>query len=346
MTQVDFSCFCALSCLYVDRLRKLIFKNNNNNNNSRMSGHHRGADHPNLQENLEAHIEKLEMKYKLLSVKRDWRLYYEIAVRVNLPSNFILPEMEKFDGTGDPFIHLEMFKHTMDIYQLGEDVMITLFPIYLTKSALAWFYHPNVQTFTTFQSIADSFSKRYSFNTVDDIINLRLLKNTKQESNETFSEYAVRWKKQMLLLVIDMPDEKKLISMFFKSLQKKYRLTDFVLYESFELLIEAGMNLERLSIEKEEEEEVEVENVKHCEEEERLSIEKEEEEEEVENVKHCEEEERLSIEKEEEEEELENVKHCEKEEPGNVNGEFWWNYDEKKEETGNVEWGCYYYEKD
>lgn len=57
----------------------------------------------------------------------------------NLPNNFQMPNMEKYDGTGCPKMHLRMYCNAM--FQWGQDdkVLVQMFPRSLEKDIAKWF---------------------------------------------------------------------------------------------------------------------------------------------------------------------------------------------------------------
>ncbi|XP_047307428.1 uncharacterized protein LOC124910793 [Impatiens glandulifera] len=175
-----------------------------------------------LYNKLEAVIEKMQTTSLESSTKRvesstkrvvDCRLHYQILDRANLPSDFKLPEMEKFDGSGNPIVHLKVFIRTMALHQIREEAMIVLFPKYLSKSALNWFYHPDVETFTDFESIVKCFVDQFYFNIVADKLSMCSLECTKQNEDEKLIDFFDRWRKQVSL-VVNRPDQSKLMKIF------------------------------------------------------------------------------------------------------------------------------------
>ena len=57
-----------------------------------------------------------------------------------LPVKFKMPQLQKFDGTGDPRIHLSQYMTTMSTTKALMSVVTRLFVLSLEGMAVNWYY--------------------------------------------------------------------------------------------------------------------------------------------------------------------------------------------------------------
>ena len=57
-----------------------------------------------------------------------------------LPEKFKMPQLQKFDGTGDPRIHLSQYKTTMSTTKAPISVVARLFVLSLEGMAVNWYH--------------------------------------------------------------------------------------------------------------------------------------------------------------------------------------------------------------
>ena len=57
-----------------------------------------------------------------------------------LPDKFKIPQLQKFDGTGDPRIHLSQYMTTMSTIKAPMSVVARLFVLSLEGMAVNWYY--------------------------------------------------------------------------------------------------------------------------------------------------------------------------------------------------------------
>ena len=60
--------------------------------------------------------------------------------RDKLPDKFKIPQLQKFDGTGDPRIHLSQYTTTMSTTKAPMSVVARLFMLSLEGTAVNWYY--------------------------------------------------------------------------------------------------------------------------------------------------------------------------------------------------------------
>ena len=110
---------------------------------------------------------------------------------VMLPK-FKAPEFVKYDGTGDPGVHLRMFCRKMAPYGDNYPLLLQIFPNSLIGPAATWYVRLE-KTFS-WRKMANSFLEYYRFNT-EIAPDRTILMRTEKKSEESFREYAQRWRK-------------------------------------------------------------------------------------------------------------------------------------------------------
>src|SRR2546425_5665203 len=116
-----------------------------------------------------------------------------------------LHEPVKFDGDGDPMVHLNQYVLTAKWNRLSPSFMLGWFPTSLQGSALTWYHTLGKDKKASWAELSKAFLEQFSFNTMMNL-GLRELENATQNQDETFSEYLSRWRKK-LILVRNKPDE-------------------------------------------------------------------------------------------------------------------------------------------
>ncbi|KAJ9185100.1 hypothetical protein P3X46_004767 [Hevea brasiliensis] len=138
---------------------------------------------------------------------------FDIQLDGNLPEKFKMPDLAKFDGTGDPKTHFRSYLIVMK-----------------TTATVR----------KDWEELVRRFVQQYSYNTALDVT-LRDLETTRQKPNETFSEYLLRWRKKAMKMTNRLT-EKDQVRLVVKSLQPSYyeKLCYYPL-ATFEQLYDAGV---------------------------------------------------------------------------------------------------------
>lgn len=110
-----------------------------------------------------------------------------------LPEKFKMSEIEKFDSTGDPTVHLGIFVSSLAPSGLNEEQMGQLFPRTLSGMALRWLMKLDRSKTRTWEDIGNAFVAQYSYNQQLDVTTLDL-ETTHQGEKETFSEFIRHWR--------------------------------------------------------------------------------------------------------------------------------------------------------
>ena len=109
-----------------------------------------------------------------------------------MPPKFKAPKFVKYNGTGDPCVHLHMFYRKMAPYEDNHPLLCQIFPDSLIGLAATW-YARLEKTFS-WREMANSFLEYYRFNT-EIALDRMILMRTEKKSGESFREYAQRWRK-------------------------------------------------------------------------------------------------------------------------------------------------------
>ena len=82
-----------------------------------------------------------------------------------LPDKFKMPQLQKFDGTGDPRIHLSQYITTMSTTKAPMFVVIRLFLLSLEGMAVNWYYGLEKSIRADWKELCSTFLKQYEYNT-------------------------------------------------------------------------------------------------------------------------------------------------------------------------------------
>lgn len=188
---------------------------------------------------LKAEVENLKQK---MSRWDDGEHIPEIP-QAPFPAEFKISDIGKFDGTGDPELHVRKFLMMPGTRGLHDDQKAYAFPMSLTGNAERWYRSSNVKNTKKWDELQKEFKKHFSYKIHLDVT-LRDLETTRQKPNETFSEFIVRWK-QTAAKMIDRPNEKEQVNIIIKNLAPVYynRMFCFPVMD-FEQLHECGIKIE------------------------------------------------------------------------------------------------------
>ena len=96
---------------------------------------------------------------------------------IRLPEDFKFLDIDKFDGTGNPVVHLRMFLGTLQPMGFEPRIFCNLFHRTLTGAAAQWFLSLEDSKTKNWEDIMDAFVAQYNYNTQLDVI-LRDLETT------------------------------------------------------------------------------------------------------------------------------------------------------------------------
>ena len=116
-----------------------------------------------------------------------------------LPEKFKMPQLQKFDGTGDPRIHLSQYTTTMSTTKAPMSVVARLFVLSLEGMAVNWYHGPEKSIRANWRELCIIFLKQYDHNTRLEV-SIRDLKLIKQKYNESFSDFLTRFMNKARLM--------------------------------------------------------------------------------------------------------------------------------------------------
>ena len=90
-------------------------------------------------------------------------LFSKFIMSVTLLENFKLPTILKsYDGTGDPQVHVTIFKSIMLVNGASDPFLCRTFPTFLEKVALLWFLSLPTGSIHGFVELSQVFVNRFS----------------------------------------------------------------------------------------------------------------------------------------------------------------------------------------
>ena len=108
-----------------------------------------------------------------------------------LLDKFKMPQLQKFDGTGDPRIHLSKYTTTLSTTKAPLSVVTRLFILSLEGMAVNWYHGLEKSVRVNWREMCATFLKQYEYNTKLEV-SIMDLELTKQKYNESFSDLLTR----------------------------------------------------------------------------------------------------------------------------------------------------------
>ncbi|XP_075091593.1 uncharacterized protein LOC142171788 [Nicotiana tabacum] len=123
--------------------------------------------------------------------------YEDLCIQpdVELPEGYNPPKFEMFDGAGDPKAHLRMYYDKLMGVGKNEQIRMKLFMRSLTGDALSWYIGQDPKKWHNLVNMASNFMDRFRFHT-ENAPDLFYIQNLKKKPNETFRDYATRWRSE------------------------------------------------------------------------------------------------------------------------------------------------------
>ena len=103
-----------------------------------------------------------------------------------------MPQLQKFDGTEDPRIHLSQYTTTMSTTKAPLSVVTRLIVLSLEGIAVNWYHGLEKSIRADWKELCTAFLKQYEYNTKLEV-SIRDLELTKQKPNESFSDFLTRF---------------------------------------------------------------------------------------------------------------------------------------------------------
>ncbi|XP_077218677.1 uncharacterized protein LOC143852908 [Tasmannia lanceolata] len=145
---------------------------------------------------------------------------FMIAPGVVLPPKFIVPHLDKYDGTGCPTSHLKSVIPILQQHGLSPEHIALIFPRSLVGTAKKWFLSLKSEEIRTLEDIANKFVEQFSMEEGIDVTK-RDLKMLKQGHNETFTSFIRRWRRKAAQMTNRLSDEDQ-IKIVVKNLYPQY----------------------------------------------------------------------------------------------------------------------------
>jgi len=163
-----------------------------------------------------------------------------------MPPKFEAPEFVKYDGMGDPCVHLHMFCRKMAPYRDNHPLVCYIFPDSLTSPVATWY--ARLEKTSSWGEMANTFQEYYRFNTKI-ALDRTVLMRTEKKSGESFREYAQRWQElatQLQPLMMENEMIKWLIDNLKPLYYKKMIITQVTHFASLPLILLASSQLENV----------------------------------------------------------------------------------------------------
>uniref|UniRef100_A0A2N9G9Q9 Aminotransferase-like plant mobile domain-containing protein n=1 Tax=Fagus sylvatica TaxID=28930 RepID=A0A2N9G9Q9_FAGSY len=108
---------------------------------------------------------------------------------MTVPPKFKAPEFEKYNGRGDPMIHLQMYCRKMAPYADNEPLLIQTFQDTLTGNAAEWY--SQLKKISHWKELADTFLAQYGFNSqiAPDRFDLQRMEKKSNETVDTGGKF-------------------------------------------------------------------------------------------------------------------------------------------------------------
>lgn len=172
---------------------------------------------------------------------------------VKVPPKFKVLVFEKYNGTTCPKTHVRSYYRKMSVYSSDEKLLMHFFQDSLAGASLEWYMQLESIYIRSWRDLVESFVKHYCYN-LDMAPNRTQLQNLTQGTNESFKEYAQKWR-ELAARVQPPLMERELVDMFMGTLQGPYydRMVGSTSVGFSELVmagegIEAGMKMGRIQI--------------------------------------------------------------------------------------------------
>src|SRR3954466_14577984 len=139
---------------------------------------------------------------------------------LTIPHKFKIPDFEKYKGLTCPRSHLRMYVRKMATYAHDQKLMMHFFQDSLSGASVDWYMQLEKSHIRSWTDLANTFLKQYKYN-LDMAPNWMQLQNMSQKKDESFKEYAQRWR-EMASRVQPPLMEKELVDIFMSTLQGPY----------------------------------------------------------------------------------------------------------------------------
>ncbi|XP_050918555.1 uncharacterized protein LOC127135984 [Lathyrus oleraceus] len=139
---------------------------------------------------------------------------------LGIPQKFKVPDFDKYKGISCPRTHLRAYCRKMAAHISNDQLLIHYFQDSLSRASLEWYMQLERGQVQSWRDLAEAFLRHYQYNT-DLAPNHTQLQDMIQRNNESFMEYAQRWRELAARVQPPLLD-KELIDMFMGTLHTQY----------------------------------------------------------------------------------------------------------------------------
>lgn len=166
-----------------------------------------------------------------------------LVLGVRVPPKFKVPVFDEYTGTTCPKTHVIGYYRKMSAYSKDERLLMHFFQDSLDGASLEWYMHLERTYIRNWRDLVEAFVKYYQYN-IDMAPNRTQLQSPTQGPNESFNEYAQKWR-ELVARVQPPLMERELVDMFMGTLQGPYyNIMVGSTYTSFSELVMAGDRIE------------------------------------------------------------------------------------------------------
>ncbi|KAK4724407.1 hypothetical protein R3W88_027186 [Solanum pinnatisectum] len=166
-----------------------------------------------------------------------------IHPNLDLPEGFKVPKFDIFEGIGNPLAELRAYCDQLVGVGRDEALLMRLFSRSLSGEALEWFTSHEIRQWPSWNALVKDFIKRFAYN-VEIVPDHYFLEKMKQKSNESYREFAYRWRKEAVRVRPPM-SEKEIVEVFVQVQKLEYydRIM-FLVGATFAEIVKVGDTIE------------------------------------------------------------------------------------------------------
>ena len=136
-------------------------------------------------------------------------LFTETVRAYAMPDKFKMPQVEKYDGNGDPQSHLEAFREQIVLHGTLDAIACRAFPLTPTGVAKDWLTGLPPKSVGTFEELGRLFLAQF-LATRKRKKSVTCLLTLRQENEETLKDFMLRFNKEKL--EVDNPNNKTMLN--------------------------------------------------------------------------------------------------------------------------------------
>ncbi|KAL7223095.1 hypothetical protein ACSBR1_024720 [Camellia fascicularis] len=130
-----------------------------------------------------------------------------------------MPHIDRFDGSGDPMVHIRLFSDVLKPMGLTRLQKLSLFRRTLSGVVAIWYAKLEDSVKQSWKELAEDFITQYAYNSQIEVTTWEL-EATRQEPNESFVAFITRWRAKIAIMT-NRPLEKDQTCMIVRNLHEK-----------------------------------------------------------------------------------------------------------------------------